>query len=104
MGHLTLKVFPASKQQKIEIHAYEGIDSHRSQIGANEADITVRLSEKAQQNKANVALIKTLKKLTGAQVRIRAGASSRLKIIEFDGEKEDFLKKIKSALSSGKQV
>ena len=102
MGHLTLRVFPASKQEKIEIHTYEGTDSQRSQIGANEADITVRLREKAHQNKANAALLKTLKKLTRMKVHIKAGASSRLKVIEFDGEKEDFLKKLKSALPPNK--
>ena len=102
MGHLALKVFPASKQQKIEIHTSGRIDSQRSDNPANAADITVRLREKAQENKANASLIKILKKLTHQQVRIKAGITSRLKVIEFDGEKEDFINKLKIALTSQK--
>ena len=102
MGHLTLKVFPASKKQKIEIHAYGENTSQRSKFLANGPDLTVRLCEKAQDNKANAALIKILKKLTHKTVQIKAGMASRLKVIEFEGKKEDFLKKLQISLHSQK--
>jgi len=97
MGHLTLKVFPASKIQKIEIHNRWQPDSQRSDSEANGADIVLRLREKAQDNKANIALIKTLSKLCGRKVWIKSGASGRLKVIEFEGEEQEFISAIKAA-------
>ncbi|MFH0927820.1 MAG: DUF167 domain-containing protein [Candidatus Micrarchaeota archaeon] len=97
MGHLTLKVFPASKREEIIINS-EGSKTQRP-IKANGADITVRLCEKAQDNKANIALTKLISKLARQQVRICAGAGSRLKVIEFEGESGNLLNSIKSSLN-----
>ena len=94
MGRLTLKIFPASKKEQIEIHS-NGQTKQRSKT-ANEPDITVRLRQKAQDNKANLALLKLLKKLTGANVRISAGAKTRLKVIEFGQTNEEFLNSLSS--------
>jgi uncharacterized protein YggU (UPF0235/DUF167 family) len=97
MGHLTLKVCPGSKSQDIIIHK-TGEDSHRSKL-ANEAVLTVRLCEKAVDNKANLALCKLLKKLTGHPVRIISGASSRIKVVGFSAENIDFLSSLQDSIS-----
>jgi len=94
MGRLTLKVFPASKKERIEIHN-NGQKQQRSKT-ANELDITVRLRQKAQDNKANIALLKLLKKLTHTGVRIVAGAKNRLKVIEFDQTREEFIDSLRA--------
>lgn len=97
MGRLTLKIFPASKKELIKIHTHGQTTQRSSQ--ANEVDITVRLCEKAQDNKANIALLKLLKKLTRTNVRIVAGAKNRLKVIEFDQSTEEFIQLLSSQIS-----
>ena len=99
MGHLTLKVFPASKREEITI-SKEGDFPQAPKTGANGADITVRLCEKAVGNKANIALIKLISKLARQKVRICAGAGSRLKVIEFEGEARDLINSIKGSLKT----
>jgi len=66
---LTVKVIPNSKENKIE----------------KENDILiVRLKEKAEKGKANIALIKLLTKYFNSQVRIVSGHRSRNKVIEIE--------------------
>ncbi|MFA5108651.1 MAG: DUF167 domain-containing protein [Candidatus Micrarchaeia archaeon] len=101
MGHLTLKVTPGSKKPEIKLIDNGAISLHRSNM-ANEAAIAVRLCERAQENKANIALIKLLSRLSGFKVRLIAGANNRIKTVEFDCERETFLKNITEALEAKK--
>ena len=66
---LTVKVIPNSKENKIEKE--NGI-------------LIVRLKEKAEKGKANIALIKLLTKYFNSQVRIVSGHRSRNKVIEIE--------------------
>ena len=66
---LTVKVIPNSKENKIEKE--NGI-------------LIVRLKEKAEKGKANIALIKLLTKYFNSKVRIVSGHRSRNKIIEIE--------------------
>jgi uncharacterized protein YggU (UPF0235/DUF167 family) len=97
MGRLTLKVFPASKREEVTINS-EGAQG--PQKSPNGADITVRLREKAVENKANIALTKLISKLARQKVRICAGAGSRLKVIEFEGDSGALISSIKGSLKA----
>jgi len=66
---LTVKVIPNSKENKIEKE--NGI-------------LIVRLKEKAEKGKANIALIKLLTKYFNSKVRIVSGHRSRNKVIEIE--------------------
>jgi len=101
MGHLTLKIFAGSKEQDIQINSQTNTNLQRSDKSANDiADITIRLCEKACDNKANMALIKLFKKLTKKPVRIVSGTKSRIKVIMFDGDSQAFLDLLRNSLSS----
>ena len=65
---LKIKVKPNSKEQKI--------------IKINENEYKISLKEKAEDNKANIELIKLLKKYFGKNIKIIKGLKSRNKIIE----------------------
>lgn len=90
MGRMALKVVPGSKKPGIEFLRLQGDKSQRPR-GANEPEILVRLCEPADKNKANIALIKLLTGISGFQVRICAGANSRIKVIEFGADADTFL-------------
>lgn len=98
MGHLTLKVCPGSKKQEIIIHDISGEHSHRPKK-ANETALTVRLCERAIENKANLALCKLLKKLTGHPVHIISGSGSRIKVVGFDAQNKDFITSLQHSIS-----
>ncbi len=101
MGHLTLKVFAGSKEQNIQINSQTNANLQRSDNSANDiVDITIRLCEKACDNKANMALIKIFKKLTKRPVRIVSGTKSKVKVIMFDGDSQAFLDVLRKSLSS----
>ncbi|MFH1221786.1 MAG: DUF167 domain-containing protein [Candidatus Micrarchaeota archaeon] len=54
--------------------------------------IKVYLTAQAEDNKANLELIKTLEKLTGKPVRLISGFKSRRKVLEMDLNENEFLK------------
>jgi uncharacterized protein YggU (UPF0235/DUF167 family) len=95
MGRLALKVIPGSKKPKIEFLTEQGDKNSQRPGMANEPKIVVRLCEPADKNKANIALIKLLSNISGFQVRICAGASSRIKVIEFGTDAQTFLKQLR---------
>ena len=66
---LSVKVIPNSKENKIE---------KENRI------LIVRLKEKAEKGKANIALIKLLTKYFNSKVRIVSGHRSRNKVIEIE--------------------
>jgi len=51
-----------------------------------------------EKGKANKELQKYLKKITGIQVKITSGLTSKNKTIEFDMEEEKFIVKLKKQL------
>ena len=53
--------------------------------------------EKAEGNRANVALLKKLGKLLKKEVRIVSGAKARKKVLEIAGEEEEIRKAIRAA-------
>jgi len=63
-----IKVKPGSSEQEIK------------KVSTNRYE--VKLKEKAKDNKANIRLIKILKKYFNADVRIKSGLRSRKKIVE----------------------
>jgi len=65
---LTIKVKPSSRKQEI--------------IKISDEEYKVYLKSRAEDNKANIELLKMLKKYFGRQARIIKGARSRNKIIE----------------------
>jgi uncharacterized protein (TIGR00251 family) len=62
-----------------------------------EGGLKVHLREKAEGNKANLALIKCLGKLLKTEVRIVSGAKARSKVLEVAGKEEEIRKAIRSA-------
>ena len=65
---INVKVFPSSGRQEI--------------IKIGEKDYRVYLKKQAREGKANVELLKELKKYLKRDVRIRSGLSSRYKRVE----------------------
>jgi uncharacterized protein (TIGR00251 family) len=51
----------------------------------------VYVKEKAEDNKANLALLKGLRKLLGREVRLVSGAKARNKVLEVEGTEEEVL-------------
>ena len=51
----------------------------------------VYVKEKAEENKANLALLKWLRKLLGREVRLVSGAKAREKVLEIEGTEEEVL-------------
>lgn len=100
MGQLALRIYPGSKKAGIFLPSNRvAATLHRSSV-ANEAAFAVRLCEPARDNRANIALIKYLRRLTGLDVRIAAGASNRIKIVEFDATPQDFAARLRVAARS----
>ncbi|MCD6227720.1 DUF167 domain-containing protein [Candidatus Micrarchaeota archaeon] len=64
---LWVKVFPKSREDKVIV---------------KDNIIEVRVKEPADKNKANIAVVKLLKKHFGADVRLVSGATSRRKLVE----------------------
>ena len=62
-----IKIKPNSKEQSIE---------------ENESGLIVKLKSSPENNKANLELIKILKKYFGKEVRIKSGFTSRKKVVE----------------------
>ena len=60
----------------------------------------IHIKSKAKQGKANVELIKRLKKIVKKDVNIITGASGRKKVIEIEGEEQEILQTIKREISS----
>lgn len=71
-------------------------NSGRFLIRRKDGEVRIFLKSKAESNKANIELLKELRKMLKKEVMLVSGAKSRKKILEIDiGEKdwEDFLKK-----------
>ncbi|MBD3398426.1 DUF167 domain-containing protein [Candidatus Micrarchaeota archaeon] len=60
-------------------------------IEQSEAGWKAYVKEKAEDNKANLALLKGLKKLLKREVRLVSGAKARNKVLEIDGTEEEVL-------------
>ncbi len=67
---MTIKIKVKPKSGKSEV------------IKKTEEDYEVKLKSRAENNKANIELIKLLKKYFKTEVRIKSGLKSRNKIIE----------------------
>ncbi len=57
----------------------------------------IYVKERAENNKANLALLKGLKKLVGGNVRIISGAKVRNKVLEIEGPEEKIRNALKTA-------
>jgi uncharacterized protein (TIGR00251 family) len=66
--NINLKIFPNSGKQEI--------------VEIGEKEFEVYLKSSPENNKANVELIKILKKYFGREVKIKMGKTSRRKIVE----------------------
>ncbi len=60
-------------------------------IGHSENGWKVYVKEKAEENKANMALLKGLRKLLGREVRLVSGAKARNKVLEIEGTEKEVL-------------
>lgn len=63
--------------------------SSRFKIESKNGSIKIHLKSAPESNKANIELIKELRRLLDAEVRIVSGLSSRKKILEIDKSAED---------------
>ncbi len=57
----------------------------------------VYVKEKAEGNKANIALLKGLKKLLKKEVRLVSGAKARNKVLEIEGTEKEVLDALRAA-------
>lgn len=64
------------------------VKPNSSENSVEEGDVlVVRVKAKAENNKANVEVVKLLSKYFGKKVRIKRGKSSSNKVIEFENDK-----------------
>ncbi len=83
---IAMRVVPGAKSFKLE----QTPDGYK-----------VYVREKAENNKANLALLGGLRKLLGREVRLASGAKSRNKVLEVEGTEEEVLNALRTA-SAGK--
>lgn len=57
----------------------------------------IYVKEKAEDNKANLALLKGLKKLLGMEIALVSGAKSREKVLEIEGTEKEVLDALRKA-------
>ena len=60
-------------------------------IGHSENGWKVYVKEKAEDNKANMAVLKGLRKLLKREVKLVSGAKARNKVLEVEGTEEEVL-------------
>lgn len=77
MGNLRIRVKPNSRRNKVEKMS-DGV-------------FKIWVKSPSIKGKANRELLNYLKIITGKEVNIRSGITSKNKIISFDGSKEDFI-------------
>lgn len=83
---ITLRVTPNAKAFRIE---------------EKQGEFRIYVKEKAEDNKANIALCKELKKLLKKEVTLVTGAKNRNKVLEIEGTEEEVLNALRAA-STGK--
>lgn len=79
---LWVKVVPKSKAFSVTVSGSE---------------VTVRLTEEPDRNKANIELIKELGRMLGRRVQLLRGATSRKKLLLVDGDEKEVLDALSSA-------
>jgi len=84
MSKLKIKVKPSSNRNKI--------------VKMEDGTFKIWIKSAPEKGKANKELQKYLKKITGIQVKITSGLTSKNKTIEFDMEEEKFIVKLKKQL------
>jgi uncharacterized protein (TIGR00251 family) len=84
MSKLKIKVKPSSNRNKI--------------MKMEDGTFKIWIKSAPEKGKANKELQKYLKKITGIQVKITSGLTSKNKTIEFDMEEEKFIVKLKKQL------
>ena len=57
----------------------------------------IYVKEKAEDNKANIALLKGLRKLLGMEIALVSGAKSREKVLEIEGTEKEVLDALRKA-------
>ena len=100
MGQICLQVVPNASVQALEflpspVTGGSGL--------ANAPVLKVRLPQRAEDGRANLALQKWLSALSGCPVRIVRGHTSRRKTVAFDVSAEEFLAALKLGLRSEQQ-
>jgi uncharacterized protein (TIGR00251 family) len=60
-------------------------------VNVSGSEVTVRLTEEPDRNKANIELVKGLGRMLGKDVQILRGATSRKKLLLIDGEEKEVL-------------
>jgi len=79
---ITLRVTPNAKAFRIE---------------QKQGEFKIYVREKAEDNKANIALCKELKRLLKKEVVLVSGAKNRNKVLEIEGTEEDVLNALRIA-------
>ena len=71
-------------------------NAKRFAVEEKDGKLKIRLPEKAEAGRANLALVKRLSKLLGCDVRIVRGSKSRKKTIAVDCDEKMFFAKVAS--------
>ena len=66
----------------------------RNRVLIREGEVVVYVTAPPEKGKANKKVLKLLKKLTGANVKMVSGEKSREKIITFSIEKAEFMRRL----------
>lgn len=95
---LFLDPYPKDVSMKISVRAVP--NAKRFALKKEEGGFRVYVPEKAEGNKANAALLKTLGKLLKRKVGLLSGAKARNKVLEIEGEKEEVLDALRKACAA----
>ncbi len=96
MGQISLQVVPNSSVQALEFLAPLAANRNGP---ASAPILKVRLKQKAQGGRANLALEKWLSALSGFPVRIVRGHAGRRKTVAFSRPEEEFLQGLRAGLA-----
>lgn len=80
MGRMDIKVVPNASKNRVLV---------------KDGQVVVYVNAPPEKGKANRALLKLLKRITGDKVDILSGEKSRKKTISFSLREEEFLKRLK---------
>lgn len=99
MGQIVLQVVPGASVQALE---FIQTPSGQTRMAGSPL-LKVRLTERAEDGRANMALIRWLSELSGLPVHLARGHTSRRKTVAFDATEEEFLSALRTGLDESRK-
>ena len=85
--HLYVRITPRSKKFRITL----------VKLPDGSEEVRISITKEPEKGKGNAELVKRISEITGSNVRILRGATSRKKLLEIDGDEQQILEAIRKA-------